>query len=173
MVQAFDLFFSESAKILNELGGESDRAAAILAVSILDESLTNLIKSRLRKGSESTKALFKHPGPLSDYFTKASVGYSMCLYEKNIYEGLKIAGEIRNQFGHFAKPMTFETRSISDKCKTLYERIDVPAITGFSKEQIRNSISDEKNYRHTFRTCFMLLYIEMHRRLESSPNISL
>jgi hypothetical protein len=56
---------------------QSDRAAAIVAGSFLEEHLTTRIQLRMHKNAKITKALFRPSGPLGAFATKIDLGFLM------------------------------------------------------------------------------------------------
>jgi hypothetical protein len=73
----------EWTAVFNEITGVSDRSAAILLSSHVEDSLSSSIESRLMEVSESAlKPLYDRGGALSGFFAKIHLGYAMGLFDE-------------------------------------------------------------------------------------------
>jgi hypothetical protein len=79
---------------------ESDRITAILGAAMLDDSLTQMLKFRLRPKTDSVEQLFKVNGALGNLGPKIHLAYSLYMFEKPLRRALIAMGEIRNKFAH-------------------------------------------------------------------------
>jgi hypothetical protein len=97
------------APIMAELMKQSDRGAAIIAGSLLEEILETAIRARLRElSSDQRKALFGRMAPLSTFSAKIEIGFAIGLYAIPVYTNLNMVREARNRFAHQFETLTFE-----------------------------------------------------------------
>jgi hypothetical protein len=89
----------ESEAIASLLFKDSDRAAAIVACTILEDKLEKKLQASLRNSSVF-KSLFDVGRPLNFFEAKNQLAYLMKIYGKPFYQELKIIGQVRNKFAH-------------------------------------------------------------------------
>jgi DNA-binding MltR family transcriptional regulator len=99
--------------------GESDRAAALLAASFLDEQLKQALESVLVDDSKLIKKLFEGYGPLSGFSARIDIAYAMGYLPRIIHRELHLIREIRNHFAHHPDLTDFATQTVKDKCAEL------------------------------------------------------
>ena len=106
--------------MIKEVESGSDRAAAILAASCVEDQLAFAIKCKLRRDDESViRDMFQVRGPLGSFSAKISMGYLLGLYDKETRKELDTIKEIRNTFAHRAYACHFETQRIRDLASNL------------------------------------------------------
>jgi hypothetical protein len=95
--------------IMAELMKQSDRGAAIIAGSVLEQILEAAIKARLRPllGGQQ-KALFGRMAPLSTFSAKIELGFVIGLYSEAAYTNLNMIREVRNKFAHEFDALSFD-----------------------------------------------------------------
>jgi hypothetical protein len=79
---------------------ETDRAAAILAGTLLEDHLERKLKSELRNSSV-TGQLFDVGRPLAFFAAQNQLAYVMKIYGRPFYQEMHIVSQIRNNFAHF------------------------------------------------------------------------
>ncbi len=110
---------NELGEFLNSFNKESDRGAVLLAASILDEWLLDIIQSYLINDRVSNELLLGFGAPLGTFSARTKAAYSLGLIEKNEYDEINIIRKIRNEFGHSWKGVSFESPKIEKECKKL------------------------------------------------------
>lgn len=113
---------SESILALEALEKDSDRGAAIVAASYVEELLENKIKLLLRSDGDARNELteiFRSSGALGSFSAKIKMGFLLRLYEKICSKELDTIKNIRNEFAHSVNHLNFETDRIFDKIKNL------------------------------------------------------
>lgn len=109
----------ELGRFLKEFNRESDRGAALIAASLLDQRLKEILEGFLLEDKECS-ALFSLPNaPLSTFSAKASMAYSLCLIQKNEFEEITLIRRIRNEFGHKWKDVDFKNEKVVSYCNKL------------------------------------------------------
>lgn len=100
--------------------GMSDQAVVLFSCAFLDRALERAILTRMRKlKSKYHRQLFLGTGPLSSFWAKIRLAYSLALFGPETYEELDKLREIRNVFAHAAHPVKFGTKRIATHCKKL------------------------------------------------------
>lgn len=86
--------------IMAELSGQTDRGAAIVGATIVQEELKSLILSNLLTNSK-VKGMFEPDGALGAFSSQIKLAYAMRLIDHELYVDLDRIREIRNKFAHF------------------------------------------------------------------------
>ena len=103
---------------VKEIEGVSDRSAAILVASQVDEVLGGLIESNLEKKSEATlRALYGSGGALSTFYAKIHLGYAMGFYDEETRDDLEVIRRVRNVFAHAHRPIDFKATKVAKECR--------------------------------------------------------
>jgi hypothetical protein len=102
---------------------ESDRAAAIIACTLVEDRLEKKLKSVLRD-STVFKTLFGTGHPLHFFGARNQLAYLMHIYGNPFYTELETIGSIRNKFAHLiadkGRPVNnFKSPVIKDLCDRL------------------------------------------------------
>ena len=101
---------------LDDFQKESDRAAAVLAVSYLDDLLKQLLLHRFTNKNREDE-LFGGMGPLSTFSAKITMSYAYGLIDKNLKDDMNIIRHIRNEFAHEFKNLSFKKEKIKNRCQ--------------------------------------------------------
>lgn len=100
--------------IMAELQKQSDRGAAIIAGSLLEQILETAIKGRLRAlSTDQHKALFGRMAPLSTFSAKIEIGFAIGLYTEATYRNLNMLRQVRNEFAHKLGALSFDHPDIA------------------------------------------------------------
>ncbi|WP_158628938.1 MltR family transcriptional regulator [Dyella choica] len=125
--KAFSLIADEEVRAMAEevfnfrslLNSETDRGAALMAGSFLDQKLTTLLKRRLVEDKKVSESAFDHAGPLGSFASRIDFSYLIGCLSKSAWRDLQLIRKVRNDFGHVAGPISFEDPAISQRCKAL------------------------------------------------------
>jgi mannitol operon repressor len=109
----------EFGEFLNLFNKETDRGASLVAASILDEKLYEILKAFFIDDEESIELLDGKNAILGTFVARISACYCLGLIQENEFAELNIFRRIRNEFGHKWKDVTFETQKIRDLCFNL------------------------------------------------------
>src|SRR3972149_5035504 len=111
----YDIHLIEEAK---ELDGESDRASAIVGSSFLDHLLSSILRKAMID-HKNIDRMFQGYGPLSSFYVKIDMVFFLGLLpHEEIYEDLHKVRDIRNDFAHGHKELSFSEQSIKDRIST-------------------------------------------------------
>jgi DNA-binding MltR family transcriptional regulator len=120
----------EEREALNELEQLSDRAAGIVATTMLENSLDGVFQHELRDDDPALlKELFTEGGPLGTFAAKIKLLYALGLVTKDGRHDLDSIRKIRNVFAHKLSGNTFQSESIKDRCLSL-RLIDKACVNG-------------------------------------------
>lgn len=97
---------------------ESDRAAAILAASFIDNYLADCIKSVLVESPDVIE-LFKGYAPLSSFSARISMAYALGLLTEGMKKDFHYIRKIRNHFAHHPDEASFEISPVRELCSNL------------------------------------------------------
>lgn len=119
----------------SELIHQPDRVAAIVAASLVQDSLMGMIRVRFARDDDTTMPLFKIDGALGSFSVASRLAYALGTISRDVYDDADYIRRIRNKFAH--KPFledsqqrkqvaTFSVQQISDLCGNLKcpDRID-------------------------------------------------
>lgn len=106
-------------------GTESDRGAAILAATFLENRLERRIKMTLRHDSMAQQIageMFRATGALGAFESKIRIGFLLRIYGSVVYREMQFIKKIRNQFAHIIGEhavLAFSEQPIRDWCGEL------------------------------------------------------
>jgi mannitol operon repressor len=109
----------ELGQFLAEFNRESDRGAALVAASMLDERLKEILHAFMLDSPASQELLSGFSAPLGTFSSRAVAAFALGLIQSNEFEEITIIRKIRNEFGHGWQPVPFETGRIADLCRNL------------------------------------------------------
>lgn len=92
---------------------ESDRGAALVAASMLDERLQEILAAFFTDSTASRDLLAGFNAPLGTFSSRASAAYALGLIQENEFKEITIIRKIRNEFGHGWEPVSFESGAIA------------------------------------------------------------
>lgn len=107
--------------IFDELFRQTDRGAAIIAGSILEELLTNAIKRRLILTTKLSVSLFsfERNGAIANFAPKIDVAYAIGLIKPDLRDDLHNIRRIRNRFAHSIDPIDFKDTKVIGLCSAI------------------------------------------------------
>lgn len=98
---------------------ETDRGAVLMSAAYLDDKLRQLIERRLVQNSKLIRRAFEFNGPLGSFSARVDFAYLLGILPKNAQRDLHTIRTIRNQFAHYAAPLSFEDEKIRPLCEKL------------------------------------------------------
>lgn len=98
---------------------ESDRGSVLMAAAFIEDKITQLLETYMVQNKKIQEKIFDGNGALATFSSKIDISFLLGLIPKNIYNDLGILRRLRNDFAHNAKPITFQTDYIKDRCKAL------------------------------------------------------
>jgi len=104
---------------LAEFNKETDRGAALVAASMLDERLKEILSAYFIEGKATQELLSGLSAPLGTFSARANTAAALGLIQENEFREITLIRKIRNEFGHDWQPRSFEKGSVADLCKQL------------------------------------------------------
>ena len=102
--------------LISEFGKESDRAAVILVTSLIDETLTDLLRLHLLPSPSASDEIFDGVNaPLGNFSSKINFGFRVGLISAKFARDLHLIRKIRNQFAHNVFGCTFDDGSVKQR----------------------------------------------------------
>jgi hypothetical protein len=92
-----------------EIEEQTDRAAAIVAGSYLEDFLAAMIRSTFTQDDKVLNQFFNGMGPLATFSAKIDMAYLLHLVDEDNRKRLHQIRRIRNEFAHDFSPLKFET----------------------------------------------------------------
>jgi hypothetical protein len=105
--------------IFEGLESDSDRAAAIIAGSMIDVRLEAALRHRMRRDAQVEATAFDARGPLGTFANKIDMAYLMGIISKEAREDIHVVRGIRNSFAHDLSVKDFQCASIRDRTSLL------------------------------------------------------
>jgi DNA-binding MltR family transcriptional regulator len=91
-----------------------------MAAAYLDDQLDSLLRKMLVDDHSVAEALFQASGPLGAFAARIDLAFALGLLGKQARRDLHLIRRIRNDFGHVARPLSFEDQPMRDRCRALY-----------------------------------------------------
>ncbi len=109
------------SEIKNEFEGNSDRGITVIAASIIDTLIEDLLEGFLVpfESKNDRKNIFSSAGPLSNLSHKIEMAFSMGLLSVFDKKLLKTIVSVRNKFAHQISGISFKNEDIVNLCKKL------------------------------------------------------
>ncbi|WP_200286722.1 MltR family transcriptional regulator [Pantoea ananatis] len=104
---------------LKEFNQESDRGAALLAASMLDESLQKIIESCLISNSSAKQLISGFNAPLGTFSARLKAAHALGLIMDHEFNEIDLIRKIRNEFGHGWMDVSFESQKIKNSLDKL------------------------------------------------------
>ncbi len=104
-----------------QLASESDRGAALIGSSLLEDDLEQLLRSAMSPVADPKRvdSLFSGFAPLATFSAKISICYALGLIDENLFHDLEIIRKIRNRFAHDPTNKEFFDTSVFQQLSTI------------------------------------------------------
>jgi hypothetical protein len=110
---------AQLGNFLSTFNTESDRGAALVAASMLDDRLQEIITAFLVECSASKDLISGFNAPLGTFSSRASAAMALGLIQENEFKEITLIRKIRNEFGHGWEPLTFESEMVAVHARKL------------------------------------------------------
>lgn len=122
------LALPDTETFISELSGESDRAAVILASSLLDDLLANAIAMKMPFDIlvGDMEDLFRLGGPLDSFSSRTSIACTFGIIEAETYKQLAILREMRNACAHSKHRIDFKTPILANVAQHFFKYGSIP-----------------------------------------------
>jgi mannitol repressor len=106
-------------KMVDQFRAESDRAAAILAVSFLDNNLRRMLLAYMVDHPRG-RDFFESDRPLATFSSRITLAFGLGLLSPDTFSDLNLIRKIRNHFAHSEEAATFDSSPSRDWCAELW-----------------------------------------------------
>lgn len=110
---------AELSEFLAVQNKQDDRGAAMVAASMIDERLRDILEGFFIEGSASKELLDGAHAPLGTFSARAIAARSLGLIEEGEFREVNFVRKIRNEFAHDWKTASFDAPRIADLCANL------------------------------------------------------
>lgn len=129
--------------LMDEFEKETDRGAVIVATSLFDSVLHNLLKAFLLPESNSKDELFEGPNaPLSSFNSKITLAFRLGLISQKFARDIHLIRKIRNEFAHNIHGCDFSHSSVKSRVLELMKSSEIkkklPSACDTDKKGIRS-----------------------------------
>lgn len=114
------------ATFLNHFYKESDRGAALLAASMLDEITLRILRAFLVDQTESEKLLTGFSAPLGTFNARVTAAYSLGLIETDEFTKINSIRKIRNEFAHTWENLNFDKADLAALVNAIPRKSSMP-----------------------------------------------
>lgn len=111
--------FLEMLDFRRALTEETDRGCALLAASFLEGMIEELLRERLVDNPKLQKEMLHHSGPLGTFSSQIDMACLLGLVGPAMRRELHLIRQIRNDFGHTARRISFGEPSIASRCREM------------------------------------------------------
>ena len=146
-------------KNVNAFHAESDRGAALLSGSFVENHLGIFLKSKI-KNSDKADALFEGAGGLATFSQRIAIAYAFGFIGATERNDLDLIRRIRNHFAHHPLDTSFKTHEVQQRIERL---------SNFQNDALQNPIDTQHRTTYLIAcaliSAFFTIHIE-HPRLE-------
>ena len=107
---------AKQISIIGDLAKETDRGAVLVAAAYLDDAIEVLLRARLLPEKKVLDQLLGDRVPTR---AKDNLAYALGLVGQEVRQDLKLIREIRNEFAHSHRHVSFSQAEIKNKCYKL------------------------------------------------------
>jgi len=136
-----DVDIDDYHKTVQRFHEETDRAAAVLAGSYMENYLVKFIKHYTITDKDSNN-WFDRDGPFSTFYQRITTAYAFKLIPESIKKDLTYICKIRNHFAHHPFDASFDESPVIDwLCHLNYPQTDIEALEPTNREKYLLTIS--------------------------------
>jgi len=135
---------------------ETDRAAAVLAGSFMDEFTRKFIRSFMVPDDVVDNILVGY-GPLSSFSSRIDCLYAFGFIDKEACDDLDLIRKIRNHFAHHPEQTSFDESPVRDFCSNLSTAKPMPKADGGEYRV--------ENHRFQFLFAIGMIVVHMHNSI--------
>jgi mannitol operon repressor len=123
------------AKFVDELKRETDRGLPLVAAALIDDRLTESLRSFFCELPNASKLLDEGNAPLGSFSSKTEACYALGLIDEFEYTEIGLIRKVRNEFAHAEHGISFLTPRVQGLCSSL--KSDLPEGAGYPLQDPR------------------------------------
>lgn len=166
-------------KTFDEYAKETDRAAALLVASAMDEQLKALLRTRLVQIYGKDNLLDGPQAPIATLSSRIDCAYRLGLISDNLRDDLHTIRTIRNEFANDVFTCTFESQFVRDEMASLRgsvgsvaDEMHVTTIQGARLNKEWAKRMKGSTGRQYFLACASLIFIALDMAMEVTEPIN-
>lgn len=114
-----DRNFKATSEIIREIHSGSDRAAAIVGASLIENQLEERMLRSLHPTEALCKELFHPSGPLGAFGSKIRLAQLVGFISETVARDIQLIAKIRNRFAHDMELRSFDEEPVSSFAREL------------------------------------------------------
>lgn len=112
------------ANFVEELRRETDRGLPLVGAALIDDRLTETLRSFFCETPSANRLLDDGNAPLGTFSSRTDMCYSLGLIDEYEYAEIGLIRKVRNEFAHAKHGITFSSPRVQGLCATL--KSDLP-----------------------------------------------
>jgi mannitol operon repressor len=107
------------ANFVEELKRESDRGLALVAAALIDDRLTETLRSLFCQGPSAARLLDEGNAPLGTFSSRAEACFALGLIDDHEFSEITLIRKVRNEFAHAKHGISFHDTRVKGLCSSL------------------------------------------------------
>lgn len=112
------------AKFVDELRRETDRGLPLVGAALIDDRLTETLRSFFCESPSASKLIDDANAPLGTFSSRAEMCFALGLIDEYEYTEIGLIRKVRNEFAHAKHGITFSSPRVQGLCSSL--KSDLP-----------------------------------------------
>jgi hypothetical protein len=133
----------------------SDRETAIIGAALIEDVLRSAISAHLERPDDKKALFYDQSAPFHTFKAATVAAYAMGFGTPRLMEDIDRIREIRNQFSHALRPITFKNDDVAAYCAGL-DDYEIPEQSGATTAAIQNA-------KHRFTATCETIWIALSR----------
>lgn len=158
--------------LFEEFEKESDRAAVILTVSLIDEALHSLLKAYLVPVNSSSDEMFEGANaPIGTFSAKINMAYRLGLISTKFTRDVHLLRKIRNSFAHDLYGCDFKNGSVKSRIVELNKSISSIDCNNLREHQPIKNLTISEGTRGDFLVLCSFMLQTLHDKISEINSI--
>jgi hypothetical protein len=112
------------AKFVDELRRETDRGLPLVGAALIDDRLTETLRSFFCESPSASKLIDDANAPLGTFSSRTEMCFALGLIDEYEYTEIGLIRKVRNEFAHAKHGITFSSPRVQGLCSSL--KSDLP-----------------------------------------------
>lgn len=112
------------AKFVAELKRETDRGLPLVGAALIDDRLTETLRSFFCESPSASKLIDDANAPLGTFSSRTEMCFALGLIDEHEYTEIGLIRKVRNEFAHAKHGITFSSPRVQGLCSSL--KSDLP-----------------------------------------------
>ncbi|TAL21927.1 MAG: transcriptional regulator, partial [Aquabacterium sp.] len=107
------------AKFVAELKRETDRGLPLVGAALIDDRLTETLRSFFCESPSASKLIDDANAPLGTFSSRTEMCFALGLVDEYEYTEIGLIRKVRNEFAHAKHGITFSSPRVQGLCSSL------------------------------------------------------